>query len=265
MGAESKSEKKLVPGTQTLSRGLALLELVGEGLSDVRGIAERLDIPRSTAARMLSNLVAEGYLHHIPYRGYTLGPKLILLGQRATEQRPLVSIAHPFLEALAQETRDTVHFGVLDRGEVLYLEKLSGTRGLEMRSRVGSRMPVASTGLGKSMMMARPKREWQAFYQDAWTFAATQPDRPPLCSFDALCADLTEAAARGWTYDLEENEWGIRCIGAPVRDASGQAIAAVSVASAITFMPEDRMERLGPTVARIAREISESLGWRADQ
>lgn len=265
MGAEVKPEKKLVPGTQTLSRGLALLELVGDGIGDVRGIAEQLDIPRSTAARMLANLVAEGYLHHVPYRGYTLGPKLILLGQRASEQRPLVSIAHPFLEALSQETRDTVHFGVLDRGEVLYLDKLSGSRGLEMRSRVGARMPVASTGLGKSMMMARARQEWQGFYDEAVIYAGTQSDRPPMCSFEELAADLVEAADRGWTYDLEENEWGIRCVGAPVRDVSGQAVAAISVASAITFMPDDRMRELGPIVARIAREISESLGWRPNQ
>lgn len=264
MTGEHKAEKKIVPGTQTLSRGLALLELVGEGLGDMRRIAERLDIPRSTAARMLSNLVAEGYLHHVPYQGYTLGPKLILLGQRASEQRPLVALAHPFLEALAQATRDTVHFGLLDQGEVLYLDKLSGARGLEMRSRVGARMPVASTGLGKAMMMARNAAEWRGFYDDAQAFAASQADRPAMRAFDDLAADLSQAATRGWTYDLEENEWGIRCVAAPVRDVSGQVIAAISVASAITFMPEDRMQRLGPLIAHTAREISESLGWRAE-
>lgn len=253
-----------VPGTQTLTRGLKLLECVADGVTDMRGIAERLETPRSTVARMLSNLVADGYLHHIPYKGYFLGAKLILLGQRATEQRPLIAIAHPHLEVLAAATRDTVHFGVLDGREVLYLDKLSGSRGLEMRSRVGARMPVASTGLGKAMMLGQPPETWQGFYADAKVFAAAHPDRPGMRSFAALSEDIVASRMRGWTYDLEENEQGIRCIGAPVRDGTGKVIGSVSVASAVTFMPEDRMEKLGPAVLRTADEISRSLGWRPE-
>lgn len=262
MQPDSRSDRKPVPGTQTLARGLAMLELVGEGLTDARAIAERLDLPRSTAARMLSGLTADGYLHHIPQRGYTLGPKLILLGQRATEQRPLVPIARPFLEDLARQTGDTVHFGVLEQGQVLYLDKLSGSRGLEMRSRIGAQIPAASTGLGKAMMMARPRSEWQALHDAARAHAARQPGRPQPRPFADLSAELTQAARQGWTCDLEENEWGIRCVAAPVRDSAGAAIAAVSVASAVTFMPDDRLGQLGPLVARTARAISESLGWR---
>lgn len=262
MDKGTNSDKRVLPGTQTLSRGLTLLEHVGEGISDVRGIAEKLGAPRSTVARMLNNLVAEGYLHHVPYRGYFLGAKLIFLGQRATEQRPLVAIARPMLETLAAATRDTVHFGVLDAGEVLYLDKVSGTRGLEMRSRVGARMPVASTGLGKSMMMGSPQNSWRGYFEEAVKFANGHPDRPALGTFASLSADLVASRNRGWTYDMEENEQGIRCVGAPVRDVSGNVIGSISVASAVTFMPEDRMAKLGPLVARTAREISLGLGWR---
>ena len=84
------------------------------------------------------------------------------LGMRALEQRPLVAMARPHIEALARRTGDTVHLGVLEDAEVFYLDKISGTRGLEMRSRVGLRMPIACTGLGKGLMLGLPRDQWRA-------------------------------------------------------------------------------------------------------
>ena len=93
--------------------------------------------------------------------GYLLGPKLIELGTIALEQMPLTAVARPHLEALAEHTHDTIHLGVRDGDDVLYIDKIPGTRGLEMRSRVGHRMPLASTGIGKAMMLDLPPDAWQ--------------------------------------------------------------------------------------------------------
>ncbi|UEM19230.1 IclR family transcriptional regulator [Skermanella mucosa] len=257
-------EKRQGTGTQTLLRGLALLECVAEGIGDVKGIAARLGTPRSTTHRMLNSLVAERYLHHVPYKGYLLGPKLIQLGMRALEHRPLVAMARPHIEALARLTGDTVHLGVLEDGEVFYLDKVPGTRGLEMRSRVGLAMPVASTGLGKSLMLGLPPDRWPDLYERARAFAAKVPDRPPLAPWPEFRRRLADYAGQGWSFDLEENEIGIRCVGAPVRDVRNQVAAAVSVASAVPFMPEDRMRELGPAVRDCADAISKELGWRPE-
>ncbi|MFP4906419.1 IclR family transcriptional regulator C-terminal domain-containing protein, partial [Paraburkholderia sp. BR14261] len=72
-------------------------------------------------------------------------------------------------------------------------------------------------------------------------------------------------SAGGYTFDLEENEISIRCVAAPVRDASGAIVAALSVASTIPYMPLERMDELIPVVQREARAISQELGWRAPQ
>ncbi|WP_051201716.1 IclR family transcriptional regulator [Paracoccus aminophilus] len=248
-------------GAQTLLRGLALLELVAEGESSVKALAARLGVPRSTAARMLAALVADGYLYNVPYRGYFLGPKLVHLGDRARAQRPLVSLARPILDELAATSRDTVHLGVLDGAEVLYLDKLPGLRGLEMRSHIGKRMPVATTGLGKAIMLALPESRWPALYAAAVEAAAERPESPPVRAFADLAADLRACVARGWASDLEENEYGIRCVSAPLRDAGGAVAGAISVSSALNFMPEDRMRALGPVVRQAADAISNALGW----
>lgn len=249
-------------GTQTLLRGLALLECVAAGIGDVKGIATRLGTPRSTTNRMLTSLVAEGYLHHIPYKGYLLGPKLIQLGMKALEQRPLVAIARPHIEALARATGDTVHLGVEENGEVFYLDKIPGTRGLEMRSRTGQRMPLASTGLGKALMLGMPPTRWQALH--ALTCPSESPaGRPRPADWPIFEEQLTRYVAQGWAMDLEENELGIRCVAAPVRDGRNLVVAAISVASAVPYMPEDRMATLGPLVRATAEAISKDLGWTA--
>lgn len=250
-------------GTQTLLRGLVLLELVADGVSDAKAIAAKLGVPRSTAHRMLGRLSAEGYLHHVPYKGYLLGPKLIHLGAKALEQRPLVALARPHIEALAESTGDTVHLGVLEDMEVFYLDKVPGTRGLEMRSRIGLRMPVASTGLGKALMLGLPRARWRSFYDLAVAFEAQAQDRPPLMPWPAFEEALAGYVGQGWSYDLEENEIGIRCVGAPVWDVRGALAASISIASAVPYMPDERMATLGPLVRATADAISRELGWRA--
>jgi len=262
--ASDAPERQPASGTQTLLRGLALLECVAAGIGDVKGIAARLGTPRSTTHRMLTSLVAEGYLHHVPYKGYLLGPMLIQLGMKAMEQRPLVALARPHIEALAQRTGDTVHLGVPEGTEVFYLDKIPGTRGLEMRSRIGLRMPLASTGLGKALMLGLPRERWRPLYDGARALAERSPERPPLAPWPEFERQLAGYQERDWSFDLEENEIGIRCVGAPVRDVRNHVVAAVSVASAVPYMPEERMAELGPIVRATADAISRELGWKRD-
>ena len=260
-GVSAGAEKLSAPGTQTLLRGLALLECVADGVGDVKSIAARLGTPRSTTHRMLTSLVSEGYLHHLPYRGYLLGPKLIHLGVVALEQRPLSAQARPHLEKLAALTGDTVHLGVEDQSQVLYLDKISGTRGLEMRSRIGNSKPMASTGVGKALLLGIAPSRWQSLYDEALADQIRQGITPMLAPWPEYRETMNGYARQGWVYDLEENEVGIRCIGAPIYDVSGKLVAAVSVASAKPYMPEERMAQLGPVVLESARAISRDLGW----
>jgi DNA-binding IclR family transcriptional regulator len=247
-------------GTQTLLRGLALLECVAQGISDVKGIAAHLGTPRSTTHRMLNSLVVGGYLHHVPYGGYSLGFRLIYLGAKAREQRPLGALARPFLEALAAQTGDTVHLGTQEENRVFYLDKISGTKGLEMRSRIGHRMPLASTGVGKALMLGLAPVAWKALYDESVALKVNAGEPVLLSPWPQFQEDMLQYQAQGWVMDLEENELGIRCVGAPIRDVSGAVVAAISVASAAPYITKERMLALGPTVRDVAQEISEKLG-----
>ncbi|SKA34599.1 IclR family transcriptional regulator [Consotaella salsifontis] len=261
MDFEGDPNQRVIKGTQTLARGLALLECVADGVTDVKGMAARLDLPRSTVNRMLASLVATGYLHQIPFRGYLLGPKLIGFGFKAIEQRPLVALARPHLERLALETRDTVHLGVRDGSNVLYLEKIAGSRGFEMRSSIGYNMPLAATGLGKALLLGVERCEWRELHERACEASARFPERAAPLGWEAFEADILLSIERGWARDWEESEVGIRCVSAPIRDIRDAVVAALSISTATPFMDEARAVEVGPRVRETAELISQELGW----
>ena len=250
-------------GTQTLLRGLAIIEACANGARDMRSFSAHLGTTRSTTHRLVSSLVQARYLRNTA-TGYQLGPKLIELGTIALEQMPLSTVARPYLERLSEATLDTIHLGVRDGEDVLYIAKIPGTRGLEMRSRIGHRMPLASTGIGKALMLDLSPQTWGVLYDSAKrALESVRSDHPGRPDKPLFLQRMVRFSAGGYAFDLEENEASIRCVAAPIRDASGAIIAAVSVASTIPYMSLERMDELVPIVQREARAISEELGWVA--
>lgn len=252
----AKRAAAVPPGSQTLIRGLALIDAVAAGSTDVHSLSRVLGTTRSTTYRLASVLAHLGYLRHAQNAGYALGPKLIELGFRARDALGLRQAARPHLEHLARSSADTVHLGILDGSEVLYLEKVSGQRRLEISSRIGERMPVWSTGLGKALILDQGEADWRKYFNLG---KARGPKH--VTSVDAWLLRMRDYAKRGYTFDLEENEPQVRCVAAPVRDATGHVVAAISISSTLPYMDDARIAALIPDVCAAAREIGKSLGW----
>jgi DNA-binding IclR family transcriptional regulator len=251
-------------GTQTLLRGMAVIDAVAEGARTLPAIGDAIGCARSTTHRLITALIQAGYLRLSATSGnglqtYLLGPKLVEMGFLAREMLPVVQAARRHLDALAALTQDTVHLGIIEGAEVLYLDKISGQRGLEMRSRIGKRMPMASTGVGKALMLDMPEARWRSLYNAALHHPATP--NAALPPWDAYRQAMERFAATGAALDIEENELGIRCVAAPVRDAGADIVAAISIASATPYMPENRMADLTPEIIEAAAAISRDLGW----
>lgn len=242
-------------GSQTLVRGLDVLEAVASGIVELLDLAAHLGFTRSTTHRLATALVERNYLRFTPRLGYRLGPKLLELGSTAQHQTDLLQIARPFLTDLSSKTSDTVHLGVLDENRALYLDKIPGRRRVEIGSRVGERHPLTTTGLGKALLLDDVPRRWRELFDDA---TATSGRRS---SFKDWLRRMKVYVREGHTFDLEENEDRIRCVGAPIRDASGAIVAAISVSSATQYMDDARMLRISNDVRDAARAISEVLGW----
>jgi DNA-binding IclR family transcriptional regulator len=259
----SKLGKDTPPtGTQTLLRGLAVVQAVAAGARDLKAIAQQIGTTRSTTHRLASCLVEERYLRVLPQVGYLLGPRLIELGFQAREEVPLVALATGYLDELSLLTGDTVHLAVRDGDEVLYLHKNPGRNGPEMRSRVGHRMPLARTGIGKALLLDSSEQEWQRLYLSSLPMGAVHSGRPNHVeqTWGEVLERMQAYVAGGYAFDLEDNEPSIRCVAAPIREVGGQIVAAISVAGTVPYMPLEKMRELTPLVQKAARSISAELG-----
>jgi len=245
-----------VTGSQTLMRGLDVIEAVAEGMTNLPDLSARVGLSRSTAHRLASSLVERGYLAFEPRAGYRLASKVLELGHLAQVQTNLLQVAQPHLEALALATADTVHLGVLEGDQALYLGKVPGHRRIMISSRVGERQPLTSTGLGKALILDHSADYWRT------RFAIEQASVTARAQFEIWVARMRDYVAAGRAFDLEENEDQIRCVAAPIRDASARIVAAISVSSAAQYMSDQRMRDLSADVVGTAAAISHELGWR---
>ena len=247
-------------GSQTLVRGLEVLEAVASGVNTLSDLAATVKLNRSTAHRLASTLVEKRYLSFVPRYGYGLGPKTLEVGYQARVQLSVPGVAREHLEKLAAQTGDTVHLGVLDGNRALYLDKIPGRRRVEIRSRVGELQPLRSTGLGKALLLDENDARLREYYR-----SENGIGQPYEVSEDTWLRRMRDYAKNGYAFDLEENEDRIRCVAAPVRDATGKIRAAISVSSAAHYMDDQRMQALLDDVRGAAEQISHELGWETQE
>ena len=253
---ESEKGQASAIASQTLIRGLDVLEAVAQGRGlNLPAITAKLGLTRSTTHRLAAALVERRYLKFTPGEGYRLGPKLLELGYRTQQQMDLPRVARPHLERLALMCEDTVHLGILDGKWALYLDKIPGRRRIEIGSRIGERHPIWSTGLGKALILDEPPDSLRTFFR-----LGEIPGTAHEQDLSAWLERMADYAARGRAFDLEENEPQIRCVAAPIRDARGVIVAAISVSSAAQYMTDEHMAELATSVQDTANKISRDLG-----
>lgn len=241
--------------SQTLQRGLDILELVAHGgPTGLREIGESIKLTRSTAHRLTLALSDRGLLRHTRH-GYQLGPKLLALAEAARLNRPLTTLARPHLEALAQDQLDAVNLAIRDRDQVRYLDQVRGARRMVVGSIVGEMRPMATTALGRALLLDDDESAWRK---------AHETDQAAPRGQNALAAWLERMRLfrqMGAAFDVEENEDRVRCVAAPVRDASGQIVAAISLSSLPQYLDDNRMTKLVEPVTQTANAIASELGW----
>ena len=253
---EKPARPKSWLGSQTLIRGLDVMEAVAAGVNNLSDLADTLKLNRSTAHRLAATLVERRYLTFASRSGYGLGSKSLELGYQARIQLNIPRVGRDHLEKLAAQTGDTVHLGVLDGTRALYLDKIPGRRRVEISSRVGELQPLRSTGLGKALLLDESEPRLRDFYR-----CENGSEQRYEVSESMWMRRMREYTRLGYTFDMEENEDRIRCVAAPVRDATGRIKAAISVSSAAQYMNDERMQGLTQQVCSAAQQISRELGW----
>ncbi len=250
------AKKQALAGTQTLARGLEVIDAVADGATSLAELATVIGLTRSTTHRLAATLVERRYLSFVRNDGYALGPKLLELGYITGRRMDLPRVAREYLETLSASTSDTVHLGILDGERALYLDKIQGSRRVEISSRIGERQPLRSTGLGKALILDADEKQWREYYDHE-----ARLGNGYNVSLEDWLSRMRDYARRGYAFDLEENEDRIRCVAAPIRGVAGSIVGALSVSSVAQYMDDMRMRGLSFEVKAAADSISAALGF----
>lgn len=214
-------------------------------------LGRRTGLAKGTLHRVCGDLVATGMLERRDDR-YRLGRLMFELGARASAERDLLEVAMPFLEELRATLDETVHLGVRDGIEVVYIAKLVGHRQARAPSRTGGRFGLSCTAIGKALLAHAPA----AVLDEVVRAGLVRHTPRTVIAPGILAGQLKQVRLSGVAFEFEESRTGLVCVGAPIFDRGDGAVAAVSVAGPVNrFNPQANVDR----VRAAARGISAIL------
>jgi DNA-binding IclR family transcriptional regulator len=215
-------------------------------------LSRRSGLPKPTVHRLITELLSWGMVERTP-RGVRLGMRLFELGQLVPRQRGLRNAALPLLTDLFQATRQTVHLAVMDGAEVVYVEKLPGPDGPALPSRVGGRMQLHCTAVGKAQLAFANEPLVRQVLQSGLPRRTAQTVVMP----GLLIRQLGRIRETGLAFEFEESTRGIACVASPVFGDDDRVVASISVSGWVNRIDVDRV---APAVKTAATMLSRQLG-----
>jgi len=233
------------------------------GAEDELGIttlATRLRLAKSTVHRLAATLTGAGFLEQNSDTGkYRLGVALFELGALVRRRMDVANEARPKLRELLEKTGETVQLGIVDHESVLYVYEMESRHAIRMAAAVGGRAPLHCTAVGKVLLAFQPPEYAKQVLGNG--LKAYTPKT--VTKRETLLAMLEEVAEREYAIDDEESEPGLRAIAAPVRNHTGNVIAALGVAAPVQRMTKKVMQDCVPSVIATAAAVSARLGYEA--
>jgi IclR family transcriptional regulator, KDG regulon repressor len=247
-----------------VSRTLDILELFlahAEGGLTLPEITRSLRIPRSTAHDLVRTLVSRDYLQAdggTP-RQYTLGIKLLELGEMYISSVDLADIGRQIAVETSRLSQETVHVAILDDADVIYVAKQNSSQAVRMVSHVGGRVPAHCTAGGKVLLAALGEDELRSRLRDGERLIAMTPNS--ITSLDKLREQLDSVRRTGLAYDHSESTLHAACVAAPVYDREGTAVAAISMSVPTFRWSVEELPKREQLIRNAAREFSRRLGY----
>jgi DNA-binding IclR family transcriptional regulator len=255
------TDKESIPGTQAVTRALALLKSFSDQEPELSltELASRAQLNKTTAYRLLSALEKESMIvRDGRSETYRLGPEVIALGGRALRANDLRSVSHPCLEELAERTGETATLEILTGNQVLILDEVTSSYLIGTSHSIGTRWPAHATSTGKILLAFQPEEQLQKVI----TAPLEKLTKNTLNDVALLKRAFNRIRDQGYAIAVEEIEVGYIAVGAPIRDHDGKVIAAISVGGPSTRMTEQKLPALIDQVVETAASISNSLGYR---
>jgi len=256
-------------GTQdvrALSRGIEVLKAVaadrnGRGLGLIE-LAQATGLHKSTAHRIVGVLQREGLLTRDSESDrYRLGVAALELGGAYLERLTPRREAMPYLERLMVETNETVHLGIVDEHEVVYVEKVEAPLNVIVHTRIGHREMVHCTALGKAILAFLSQAEVAAVIARGLPARTANTITQPA----KLLAALAQVRKRGYAVSMEESRELVHGVAAPIFDRNGYPVAAIVISGLKQRLPLERLQKLGVRLKDTAAEISVRMGFAAER
>lgn len=246
---------------KSVERALQILEAFTLEQSELSAaeIAQRTSLPKGSIYRFLKILLNKGFLTRDPRSGkYRLGIKVFELGSIVWKGMSLRQVALPIMEELSRWSGETVHLGVLDGHEVVSIEGAESDQSLRIALPVGKRVCLHSTGIGKAILAFLSDEEIEEIIEQKGLPTFT-PNT--ISTREALWREIKNIRKRGYAVDNEENEPGIRCVAAPIRDYSGKVIASMSISGPSLRITDEKIPLFAQKVIEACKKVSSSLGY----
>lgn len=246
--------EKAPGGVQSVERVFELLELIADAGGEVMlsELSSSTTLPLPTIHRLLRTLVTLGYVRQLPNRRYSLGPRLIRLGEAANKQ--LGVLARPQLKSLVDRLGETSNMAVLDADMIIYVAQVPSRHSMRMFTEVGRRAHTHSTGVGKAILAQLDDATVRGIISRS---GMPTPTSKSIGDIDTLLRDLEKIRQRGYSVDEEEQEIGVRCFAMAVENAPTPM--AISVSGPVSRVDEAFAERAVPLLREAARAISDEL------
>jgi IclR family transcriptional regulator, acetate operon repressor len=240
--------------TQSIDRAAALLVqlLEHEGPSSLAELADGADLPKSTASRLLSSLERHGLVHQAGQRGgFEPGPAIMRFAHRGAVERSLVELAGPSLEALSEESGETVNLAVPSAYGVEHIAQVDARHFLGTGQWVGRRVDYHCTANGKIFL---------AFGSELPAGRLPRLTPHTVVDRDRLEAELEHVRADEFATAIDELELGLSAMASPVRGPTGDVIAALSLSGPTMRLTPTRIAGLRPVLTSEAQQLSKRLG-----
>ncbi|GAB2832359.1 IclR family transcriptional regulator [Actinocorallia aurea] len=244
-----------VPGVTAKIMGILDAFAPGDHALTLTEICRRTGLPLATGHRLIGELAAGGFLERRADGSYRVGLRLWQIAARASSATALRELALPFMQDLYAATHENVQLAILREGRALYLERIRGPRSVPIVSRAGTELPLHATGVGKIFLAYGPETLLDRVIADG----LTAHTRRTITDAARLRAELAEIRREGFAVTREEMTLGSCSVAAPVRDARGAVVAALSL---VARSGAADVRRLAPAVVAEARSLSRDVAAR---
>ncbi len=241
-----------------VNRTILILETLSKTKKiNLEQLAKKTDLPKPSLLRFLNSLINLGYVYKDNNDLYSLTLKMFSIGSNSLSHINLIDIAAPFADELCNYFNETVHMGILDEDHAVYVLKRESSYTIRMYSRVGKRIPLYCTAIGKNLLSDLNQKDIDNYLDSTKIIPFTKY----TLSKEELKSQLELIREQGWAEDDQEHEEGITCIGASIRDFSGEIVAALSVSWPIFRFKDKNKNEVIEKIKDTCNKISALLGY----